>query len=409
MTVIRRVQLFAPDQVEEIERELVPHFEDPQALAEHLVQIEWLTDYQRETLFAGEWDMLSVGPYTLLGRLGTGGVSEVYKAWDTVNGRLVALKVMRRNLPSPADAARQFQRELEALPRLGHPNVIRTFVAHHHGDLHYFAQEYVEGTDLARYVRQHGPLPVDQACDYVRQVAQGLQHAHQYGLVHRDIKPANLFLVNPPLPVPAGAARRGPDPLVKFIDWGLARIRSTPGGPPGARPPGSLSGGGALIGTADYVSPEQARDASVVDTRSDIYSLGCTFAYLLTGQPPFPGKSLMEKLMRHQQGPPPPLSALRPDVPEELEQIVHKMMAKDPAERFQIPLLVVAPLRKFGPGGAAGSVIRPPGSGLRPIVRGANKPSTEIGMGRPETQLAIQPPSANSTPRPPGANGVHKP
>src|SRR5262249_40585046 len=154
----------------------------------------------------------------------------------------------------------------------------------------------------------------------------------------------------------------------------------------GSRPDGSLSDRGALIGTADFVSPEQARDASVVDTRSDIYSLGCTFVYLLTGQPPFGCKSLIEKLMRHQEPPRPPLCSVRPDVPEELEQIVHRMMAPDPAERFQIPLLVVAPLRKFGPGGASGSLIRPPGSGVRPALKAPPKPSTCTNLARPDTR-----------------------
>src|ERR1700722_16559232 len=199
--------------------------------------------------------------------------------------------------------------DMEALPRLNHPNVIRTFEAHQLGDLHYFAMEYVEGKDLCRFVQEVGPLSVEHASEYIRQVAQGLQHAHQYGLIHRDIKPANLFLINPPLAGPPGSGplRRGPDSLIKIIDWGLARIRATAAPTEGRAVSKSDTDKGALTGTADYISPEQARNASIVDTRSDIYSLGCTFVYLLTGQPPFPGRTLMQKLLQHQEAPPPPL------------------------------------------------------------------------------------------------------
>ena len=405
LTVLRRVQIFAAEQVDEIERELIPHFVDPRELADHLVRTEWLTRYQADTLFSGEWEMLSIGSYTLLDRLGTGGVSEVYKAWDTARARVVALKVLHRHLADRRAAVRQFEREMLALPRLNHPNVIRTFEAERSGDLHYLAMEYVDGMDLSRFVQEVGPLSVENASEYIRQVAQGLQHAHQYGLVHRDIKPANLFLINPPLTSTGGASpRRGPDALVKIIDWGLTRIRAAPetGKTPVA---GMDSEKGMLTGTADYVSPEQARDASVVDTRSDIYSLGCAFVYLLTGQPPFQGRTLMQKLMAHQQSAPPPLRVVRPDVPEELEQLIHKMMAKDPAERYQIPLLIVSPLRKFGPGALAGSVIRTPGSGVRPILQGGAKPGTGLSNNRPgSAQVPRLPPGYGNMP---GSNGKH--
>jgi serine/threonine-protein kinase len=187
--------------------------------------------------------------------------------------------------------------------------------------------------------------------------------------------------------------------LVKIIDWGLARIRvpmPVPEQTNGRAVTRQDTEKGVLTGTADYVSPEQARNASIVDTRSDIYSLGCTFVYLLTGEPPFPGRTLMQKLLQHQQAPPPPLRVMRPDVPEELEQIVHKMMAKDPADRYQIPLLVVSPLRKFGPGALAGSVIRTPGSGLQPILKGVAKPATTLNAARPATNPSIRPPASNN-------------
>src|SRR5262249_42891853 len=182
--------------------------------------------------------------------------------------------------------------------RLSHPNIIKTFDAHQVGALHYFAMEFVEGLDLDRYVRQSGPLAIDQACNYIRQVAQGLQHAHQLGLVHRDIKPANLFLINPPAPGPP--ARRGSASAVKILDWGLARLRPTAGESLDTAGMDMDAEKGMLIGTADYIAPEQALDPCLVDIRADVYSLGCTLYFLLTSQPPFPGTSLMQKLMQHQ-------------------------------------------------------------------------------------------------------------
>jgi serine/threonine-protein kinase len=394
LTVLRRVQLLAPEQVEEVERELGPHFDEPLALAEYLAEIDWLTPHQVKMLFTDHWDQLVVGPYHVLDRLGEGGISEVFKAWDTLKGRIVALKVLRQNLTSQADAVRQFQRELRAVTRLNHPNVIKTFDANQVGALHYFAMEFVEGMDLGRFVQRAGPLAVEEACEYVRQVAQGLQHAHQLGLVHRDIKPPNLFLIHPPQSDGNGAARR-PDAVVKILDWGLARIHPVPGE---GSAHGTLREKGALIGTADYIAPEQARDASLVDTRADVYSLGCTFYYLLTGRPPFPGPALMQKLMQHQVSEPEPLRQRRPDVPEELAGIVQRMMAKRPEDRFQIPLLVVAALRRFCPGGGSASDSRP-----RLAVKGAAPPAEApacvvgarpgVGGGdRPSSSFNFQPP-----------------
>jgi serine/threonine-protein kinase len=370
--VIRRVGLLTAPQIEQVTQELVPLYDDPLALGQYLVEIDWLTSFQLHLLFEGHWNELRVGPYFVMDRLGEGGVSEVFKAWDTERGRLVALKVLRQHLASQSDAVRQFKQELQAVTRLKHPNVINTFDADQIGSLHYFAMEFVEGTDLDRYVRRHGSLEVEEACDYVRQVSQGLQHAHQSGLVHRDIKPANLFLINPPLdmnPLAAAAGpsgRRGPDPVVKILDWGLARLQPQPGEHPDTTNVDLDAEKGELIGTADYIAPEQSQDASLVDIRADIYSLGCTFYFLLTGQPVFPGNSLMQKILQHQQSPPPPVRQLRPEVPEEIDNLILKMLAKRPEDRIQIPLLVAVPLRRFIPG-ASGSCL-----GLRPIGAGAN-------------------------------------
>src|SRR5262249_26341747 len=161
----------------------------------YLVQRGWLTVYQINHLFEGREQELVIGPYCIVDRLGEGGVGSVYKVWDTCRNRPAALKVLREDLSSAEDAVRQFLREKEALTRLSHPNIIRTYDAEQNGSTRYFAMEYVEGTDLGKLVQLSGPLPVADACEFIRQVASGLQHAHQYGLVHRDVKPANLFLI----------------------------------------------------------------------------------------------------------------------------------------------------------------------------------------------------------------------
>jgi len=393
--VMRRAKVLSPEQVDEVARELSPHYADPAELAQYLVEIEWLTSFQRDMLFEGNPLDLTIGPYQLLSPLGEGGVGQVYKAWDGQKGRVVALKILRPDVDSRTDAIRQFARELEAVTRLSHPNIIKTYDANQVDHLHYFAMEYVEGIDLQRYVAETGPLPLEQACDYIRQVAQGLQHAHILGLVHRDIKPANLLLTHAPPPRPPShgmaAPKRGPEPIVKILDWGLARIKPNKEEAEEVTRIATEWEKGMLIGTADYVAPEQARDASLVDTRADIYSLGCTFYYLLTGKPPFAGNSLMQKLLQHQKAEPPSVQTLRSDVPDEVDGILRKMLAKRVEERFQIPLLVMVPLRRYCPGSmvTAGSVIRPAsstnlGTGLRPgtsINLNNNRPSSSPNLG----------------------------
>jgi serine/threonine-protein kinase len=412
LAALRRVQLLAPEQVDDIERELAPFYRNPRTLADYLVQIDWLTRYQVDTLFEGDWDELVIGPFILLSRLGEGGLSQVYKAWDTHKGRIVAVKVLRDNLASQKDAVRQFRRELKTVAMLAHPNVIKTFDAYRDGDRHFFAMEFVEGTDLDRFVKISGPLPVEQACDFIRQVAQGLQHAHQLGLVHRDIKPANLFLINPPVQgkqlVPGSPPpRRSGDPTVKILDWGLARLRRDEGAPSSDDAPVDsvmmdtiATEKGLLIGTADYISPDQTCDATVVDTRSDIYSLGCTFYYLLTGDAPFGNLPLMQKLLAHRETPPPKIRELRPDVPPEVEHILAKMLAKSPQDRYQIPLLLVAPLRHYCAGTTAlvGGLVRPPSA------ISLARPASALNMARPPSVLNInRPASSLSLTKPPSS------
>ena len=383
---LRYERLLTPAQLAQLTEDMLVGFDSPRALAKYLVQLGWLTVYQINHLFEDHAQDLVIGSYCIRDRLGEGGVGEVYKAWDVCKNRHVALKVLRQDLRSEPDAVRQFERELQAVTRLSHPNIVRTFDANRIGNTHYFAMEFVEGTDLGKVVQLSGPLPIAEACDYIRQVASGLQYAHTMGLVHRDIKPANLFLITPPgydQPAPGVTWKRPADPVIKILDWGLARLQGAAEGPE------HVSAGteeGMLVGTADYIAPEQAHDPRLVDIRADIYSLGCTFYFLLTGQPPFPGSSLMQKILQHQQAEPPSIRSLRPDVPEELANIIQKMVAKQPEARYQIPLAVSVPLRRFCQAGAGssynGTTTRPAsssangttprptgGSGLRPTVR----------------------------------------
>jgi serine/threonine protein kinase len=265
--------------------------------------------------------------YEVLELLGSGGMGAVYKAEHRRMERLVALKVISPSLVDRPDMVARFGREVKAAARLTHPNIVTAHDADQVGDTHFLVMEFVEGTSLAQLVQQHGPLPVAQACDYVRQAALGLQHAFEQGMVHRDVKPHNLM--------------RTPAGQVKILDFGLARfVRETAparAAAPESRPPGLLTETGTLMGTADFVAPEQAADPAGADVRADVYSLGCTLYYLLAGHAPFPEGSALDKLIAHAERTPRPLTELRGDIPAELARVVERMMAKTPADRYQTP------------------------------------------------------------------------
>ena len=330
---------------------------DPRPLAKQLVQRGWLTVYQINQLFAGNGKELAIGSYRVLDRLGQGGMSQVFKAQHVEYDLTVALKVIRPEALCNPEGRQQFLQEIEAMARLDHPNIVQFCDADQHDQTCYFAMEYVDGIDLGKHIRLSGPASVRDASDFIRQAALGLQHAHERNLVHRDIKPVNLFLsaVRGPSSVVKDsspdssrslATDDGPpatDYRVKIIDWGLAGLRSPKAlGVPVLE---NLSKG--LVGTVDYLSPEQARNAGTVDIRGDIYSLGCTFYYLLTGQAPFPDGSLMQKILKHQQAEPAPVDSFRGDVPASLTLLLRRMLAKDPDERYQTPAAVALALAPF--------------------------------------------------------------
>jgi len=269
--------------------------------------------------------------YQLVRELGSGGMGVVYLAEHRVMGRQVALKVINSRLLRNQVAVERFRQEVQAAARLNHRNIVTAYDAEQAGDLHFLVMEFVEGTDLATTVARRGPLPVLQACNAILQAANGLQHAHEQGMVHRDIKPQNLM-----------RTRKG---VIKILDFGLARLAS-PSESEAA--PAGLTREGVTLGTPDYIAPEQARDARRADIRSDIYSLGCTLYALLTGTVPFPTGTVVEKVLAHCTTAPTPVPQLRAGLPPALVAIVERMMAKDPADRFQTPAEVAAALKPFG-------------------------------------------------------------
>jgi WD40 repeat protein/tRNA A-37 threonylcarbamoyl transferase component Bud32 len=286
-------------------------------------------------------ELLDHPRYRPLGLLGTGGMGAVYKAEHRLMERLVALKVINPELIDKPAAVERFGREVKAAARLSHPNIVTAYDAERVGNMHFLVMEFVEGTCLADLVREQGRLPIALACDCVRQAALGLQHAHERGMVHRDIKPQNILLTA--------------DRQAKVLDFGLARFVSE------SRPAGAgLTELGTVMGTPDYMAPEQARDPRQADVRADLYSLGCTLYHLLVGHPPFPGGTTVDKLVAHLERLPRPLTDLRGDVPPALARIVERLMAKDPAQRYQTPTEVAEALTPFCPGVPSAPATRVP-------------------------------------------------
>jgi eukaryotic-like serine/threonine-protein kinase len=326
--VLRTGSLLTNGQLDVFVRDLLPRFTDVRALARELVRGEWLTPYQVNQLFLGRADDLVMGPYLLLERLGEGGMGEVFKARHRKMNRVVALKVIRREKLGNLEATRRFFREVQAAAALDHPNIVSAYDADEIGGVYFFAMEHVEGKDLGRLVKEKGPLKIGRVCEYMRQVALGLQHAFERGMVHRDIKPSNIIVRG------SGTGHDG-GPVVKILDMGVARIDGF-----GDDGEGPLTQVDSVLGTPDFIAPEQASNSRAADIRSDLYSLGCTFHYVLTGQVPFPAAGPMEKLLKHHLEAPPCVRTLRPEVPGGIARLVRRLMAKSPEGRPQTPLEV---------------------------------------------------------------------
>ena len=297
----------------------------PGDLAALLVRDGFLTPFQADHLMRGRRPKFLIGKYLILDRIGAGGMGAVYLCEHLQLERQVALKVLPADQAQDPGALARFIREAQAVAALNHPNIVRAYDVDAEGSTYFLVMEYVDGVTLQDLVAKHGRLDPARAAHYISQAAAGLQHAHQAGLVHRDVKPANLLL-----------SRTG---VVKVLDLGLARFFHDE--------EDSVTkehSGQAILGTADYLAPEQARDSHGVDIRADIYSLGATFYFLLVGKPPFADGTLNQKLIWHQMKTPTAVRKLRPDVPEAMAQVISRMIAKDAVGRFQTPADVVAAL-----------------------------------------------------------------
>ncbi len=336
---LKRSGLLSREQYSSI-KEMAPEVERGRVLARMMVERGLLTRFQAERLLVGRTSGFHLDQYVILEELGRGGMGRVYRAEHQTMHRIVALKILAPDLTRNDRARDMFLREVRAVAQLVHPNIVTAFDANQVGDRFYLVLEYVDGPNLDQLVKAQGPLSIGQACDFIRQAAQGLQAAHVAGLVHRDIKPANILVQR--------RAADGSPGLVKISDFGLAKLIDQSGDSPAGT---ILTKPNTVMGTPDYLSPEQARCMHSLDIRSDLYSLGCTFYYLLTGQVPFPGGTSMQKLIRHSSDQPMPVEALRPEVPDAVREIIRKLLNKRPEDRYQTPAEVVQALEPFSVSG----------------------------------------------------------
>lgn len=312
-------RLLAPEHLQELTEHILPLCSDLRILAPELVYRGWFTSYQMRQIARGLASNLILGSYTLEEPLGHGGMGHVYRALNWKLNKRVALKVIRQESQHRTTAATRFRREIRALGQINHPNIVLAYDADYSRGSMFFAMEYVRGTDLECLVYRDGPLSIRDACDYVLQAATGLQYAHERGLIHRDVKPSNLLVTD--------ATR-----VVKVLDLGLTRAEI----PIEDSVFGNLTQVGILVGTPDFMSPEQIRDPRGVDPRADLYALGCTFFFLLTGETPFgSAPSMVDKLFCQCYNLPPSVRSIRPDVPEEVAAVVDKLLAKRRQDRYQ--------------------------------------------------------------------------
>lgn len=341
---LRECELLPVEEVNELSRSLpdtggqAPTSID---LAQKLVRSNKLTAHQASALLQGQGSSLVLGNYVILDKLGQGGMGMVYRAEHRRMRRTVALKVLAPGLVKSPDAVRRFHREVQAVARLDHPNIVAAHDADQAKGIHFLVMQFIPGTDLSSYVKDHGPLPADKAISCILQAAQGLEYAHERGVIHRDIKPANLLLA--------------PDGTVKILDMGLARLANDSA----AAQTNDLTSTGAIMGTVDYMAPEQAVDTRRADQRADIYSLGVSLWYLLTGRSMYGGATLMERLLAHREQPAP--SLLEPlgrggsleSTNQAVDAVFRTMVAKRPEERYQTMREVIADLTACITPGAA--------------------------------------------------------
>jgi serine/threonine protein kinase len=371
---------------------------EPSRLAGLMVRDGILTFFQAEQFLMGKWKRFSIGKYKVLERLGSGGMGQVFLCEHKLMRRRVAVKVLPTAKADDPSSLERFYREARAVAALDHPNIVRAYDIDQDENLHFLVMEYVDGSSLQDLIKKTGPIDPVRACHYIYQSAIGIQHAFDTaGLVHRDIKPGNILV-----------DRSG---TVKILDMGLARFFHDEDDLLTKKYDENV------LGTADYLAPEQAMDSHSVDVRADIYSLGATFYYMLTGNPPFTEGTVAQKLIWHQTKPPKPIADYRKDVQPEIIAIVQKMMAKDPTNRFQTPTEIALALEPF-----VRTPIAPPSddemprlspaatsapAGTVPVGAGKGMPSMPVLRRSPAPSMAVSPPRrVEPMAAPPGSGSV---
>lgn len=330
LEVLQDTRLLSCARYVQLVEELIPACDDWSIIGRELIYRQWLTPFQVKRLLQGRGNELVLGSYVLQEPLGEGGMGRVYRSLNWKLGTLAAVKVIRRNRAGDPSAVKRFLREVQAMGAIRHPNVVYALDADLENGRLYCVTEYVPCMDLANLLKERGALPIEVACRYAAQLAEGLRHISAHGLVHRDVKPANILVTED-------------GSTVKLLDLGLARFEH----PDWEAAASDLTQVGMMVGTPDYVSPEQIRDSRHADIRSDLYSLGCTLYHMLTGQAPFANAAIIDKLYLHQATEPLAVEQLRSDVPPRLATVVRKLMAKRPRDRYQDPSEVATTLRPY--------------------------------------------------------------
>jgi serine/threonine-protein kinase len=372
-------------------------------IARALVEEGLLTRFQAKQLRARKSHLLRLGPYRILEKIGQGGTGPVFKAVHQAMERVVAIKVVYARLLADPLTVDLFKREVRAASQLHHPGLVTAYDAGVAKGRHYLAMEYFDGQSLQAWVHSNGPLPIPFACELMRQAAEALQYAHEKGMVHRDIKPANLLIARSADPKNADHSETAsaPDavgrstPLLKIIDFGLARLHQAGK----VRMEHTIQvDPGAVWGTIDYISPEQAENIHAVDIRSDLYSLGCAFYYGLTGRVPFPGNAAVEKLLKHLLYDAPPANSIRPDIPAPVADILARLMAKERWRRYQTPAELARELTTLAPvlsRDQSSRSVCPDAEGPR---SGSVVPQSTLDAVRAEPQVPPLPPGETSLP-----------
>jgi tRNA A-37 threonylcarbamoyl transferase component Bud32 len=333
---------------------------DPRQFADEMVQDGILTYFQSEQFLLGKWRGFTIGKFKLLERVGVGGMGQVFLCEHMFMKRRVAIKVLPPAKAEQPAALGRFYREARAAGSLQHPNIVRTHDIDQDGNLHFIVMDYVDGSNLLDAVKKFGPMDIGRAVSYTRQTAVGLDYAFRTGIIHRDIKPGNVLI-----------DRKG---VARILDMGLARFYKDHGDQLTIKYDDKI-----VLGTADYVAPEQVANSHSVDIRADVYALGATLYFLLAGHPPFPTGTVSQKLLWHRTKEPTPIQQVRPEVPDGLAAIVARMMSKDPKARYQTPAQVAAELEPWLPA----TVSLPADEEMPQLSPAATEGFEEIDAGEP--------------------------